>query len=189
MEKAKKRKRVSTFDIINVTAMVLVGLVMLLPVLNLVAKAFSSEGNVIAGKVLFWPVDFQTSTIQYVLTTPEFGTSFMVSVIVTIFGTLGAMFLTVMAAYFLYFISLFASYRNRSAVSVPVSTRCPTCSAIILTLLLIVVLDGFNAAFLYRYPSATSSSIISAKPSAAPMVPMLLCVPDCDSGISSSTTT
>ena len=79
--------------------MVLVGLIMLLPVLNLVAKAFSSEGNVIAGKVLFWPVDFQTSTIQYVLTTPEFGTSFMVSVIVTIFGTLGAMFLTVMAAY------------------------------------------------------------------------------------------
>ena len=54
MEKAKKRKRVSTFDIINVTAMVLVGLIMLLPVLNLVAKAFSSEGNVIAGKVLFW---------------------------------------------------------------------------------------------------------------------------------------
>lgn len=99
MEKAKKRKRVSTFDIINVTAMVLVGLIMLLPVLNLVAKAFSSEGNVIAGKVLFWPVDFQTGTIQYVLTTPEFGTSFMVSVIVTIFGTLGAMFLTVMAAY------------------------------------------------------------------------------------------
>ena len=99
MEKAKKRKRVSIFDIINVTAMVLVGLIMLLPVLNLVAKAFSSEGNVIAGKVLFWPVDFQTSTIQYVLTTPEFGTSFMVSVIVTIFGTLGAMFLTVMAAY------------------------------------------------------------------------------------------
>ena len=81
MEKAKKRKRVSIFDIINVTAMVLVGLIMLLPVLNLVAKAFSSEGNVIAGKVLFWPVDFQTSTIQYVLTTPEFGTSFMVSYI------------------------------------------------------------------------------------------------------------
>ena len=98
MEKAKKRKRVSTFDIINVTAMVLVGLIMLLPVLNLVAKAFSSEGNVIAGKVLFWPVDFQTSTIQYVLTTPEFGTSFMVSVIVTIFGTLGARCVRVMAA-------------------------------------------------------------------------------------------
>ena len=94
-----------------------------------------------------------------------------------------------LSPYFLYFISLFASYRNRSAVSVPVGTRYPTCSAIILTLLLIMVLEGFIAAFLYRYPSATSSSIISAKPSAAPMVPMLLCVPDCDSGISSSTTT
>ena len=39
------------------------------------------------------------------------------------------------------------------------------------------------------YPSATSSTIINAKPSAAPMVPMLLCSPACASGISSSTTT
>ena len=38
-------------------------------------------------------------------------------------------------------------------------------------------------------PSATSSTIMSAKPSAAPMVPMLECAPACASGISSSTTT
>ena len=99
MEKAKKRGHISVFDVVNVTAMVLVGLIMLLPILNLVSKAFSSEGNVIAGKVLFWPVEFQTGTIQYVLTTPEFSSSFFVTVTVTIVGTLGAMLLTVMAAY------------------------------------------------------------------------------------------
>ena len=39
------------------------------------------------------------------------------------------------------------------------------------------------------YPSATSRIIISAKPRAAPMVPMLECAPAWDSGMSSSTTT
>ena len=36
MEKAKKRGHISVFDVVNVTAMVLVGLIMLLPILNLV---------------------------------------------------------------------------------------------------------------------------------------------------------
>ena len=95
----KKKNKISIFDVVNLIAMILVGLIMLMPILNLVAKAFSSEGNVIAGKVLFWPLEFQTSTIKYVLTTPEFGTSFLVTVTVTITGTIGAMLLTVMAAY------------------------------------------------------------------------------------------
>ena len=95
----KKKNKISIFDVVNLIAMILVGLIMLMPILNLVAKAFSSEGNVIAGKVLFWPLEFQTGTIKYVLTTPEFGTSFLVTVTVTITGTIGAMLLTVMAAY------------------------------------------------------------------------------------------
>ena len=49
--------------------------------------------------MLFWPLGLQTGTIKYVLTTPEFGTSFLVTVTVTITGTIGAMLLTVMAAY------------------------------------------------------------------------------------------
>lgn len=95
----KKKNKISMFDVVNLIAMILVGLIMLMPILNLAAKAFSSEGNVIAGKVLFWPLGFQTGTIKYVLTTPEFGTSFLVTVTVTITGTIGAMLLTVMAAY------------------------------------------------------------------------------------------
>ena len=95
----KKKNKISVFDVVNLNAMILVGLIMLMPILNLAAKAFSSEGNVIAGKVLFWPLGLQTGTIKYVLTTPEFGTSFLVTVTVTITGTIGAMLLTVMAAY------------------------------------------------------------------------------------------
>lgn len=46
-----------------------------------------------------------------------------------------------------------------------------------------------DVSFCGSHPSATSSSIINAKPNATPTVPTLLCSPACDSGISSSTTT
>ena len=39
------------------------------------------------------------------------------------------------------------------------------------------------------YPRATSRTIISVNPIATPIVPMLECLPFCDSGISSSVTT
>ena len=42
---------------------------------------------------------------------------------------------------------------------------------------------------IFPHPKATSSSIISANPRAAPTVPTLLCSSDRDSGISSSMTT
>ncbi|MEG0692034.1 MAG: carbohydrate ABC transporter permease [Oscillospiraceae bacterium] len=94
-----RKKKVSVFNILNITGFIVLGLIMLLPILNVAAKAFSDEGNVIAGNILFWPVNFQLSTVKYVLTTPEFSKSFFVSVIVTLFGTAGAMFLTVTCAY------------------------------------------------------------------------------------------
>ncbi|MCI8601998.1 MAG: carbohydrate ABC transporter permease [Oscillospiraceae bacterium] len=94
-----KKKKVTVFDVINITAMVLIGLIMLLPILNLASKAFSSEGHVIAGNVLFWPKEFQLDTVKYVLATPEFGNAFLVTVTITICGTAAAMLLTVLAAY------------------------------------------------------------------------------------------
>lgn len=94
-----KKKKITLFDVINISAMILLGLTMLLPILNLASKAVSGEGHVISGSVLFWPIEFQLETIKYVITTPEFGNSFLVSVIVTIVGTMGAMFVTVTAAY------------------------------------------------------------------------------------------
>ena len=97
--KEKKKRKVTAFDVINITVMCLFGVVTLLPVLQVVAKAFSSEGPVIAGLVSFWPIDPQIDTVLYVLRKPEFGSSFRVSVIVTILGTLIAMLLTVSVAY------------------------------------------------------------------------------------------
>ena len=95
----KRKNKISIFDVINITIMCLFGVVTLLPVLQVVAKAFSAEGPVIAGLVTFWPISPQIETVLYVLKKPEFTNSFQVSVVVTILGTLFAMFLTVTAAY------------------------------------------------------------------------------------------
>ena len=95
----KRKSKISIFDVINITIMCLFGVVTLLPVLQVVAKAFSAEGPVIAGLVTFWPISPQIETVLYVLKKPEFTNSFQVSVVVTILGTLFAMFLTVTAAY------------------------------------------------------------------------------------------
>lgn len=94
-----KRKKITLFDGVNTTLLVVFGIIMLLPVLNVFSKAFSGEGHVIAGKVLFWPVDFQLNTVKYVIESFQFRHSFLVSVAVTVIGTAGAMIITTMAAY------------------------------------------------------------------------------------------
>ncbi len=95
----RKIKQITVFDILNYTLLVLIGLITILPVMNLVSKAFSSQGYVISGQILFTPKGFQTDTITYVLKTAEFRSSFLNTIVVTICGTAFAMFLTTTAAY------------------------------------------------------------------------------------------
>lgn len=94
-----KQKKFEIFPIINIIILTLFGVITLYPCLNVVAKAFSSQGYVISGQVYLWPKDFQLDTLKYVLTQPEFLNAFKISVFVTIFGTLFAMLLTVLTAY------------------------------------------------------------------------------------------
>jgi putative aldouronate transport system permease protein len=97
--KTQLKNKTTAFDVINITMMCLFGVVTLLPVMQVVAKAFSGEGPVVAGLVTFWPIQPQIDTVLYVLGKPEFTGSFRISVMVTIMGTLLAMFLTVTTAY------------------------------------------------------------------------------------------
>ncbi len=96
---ASTKKSVDWFAVINIFILSLFGLITLLPVLNVASKAFSGEGQVIAGKILFWPVGFQIDTVRYVLTKAEFRNSFRNTLFVTGIGTVLAMLLTVSSAY------------------------------------------------------------------------------------------
>ncbi len=73
--------------------------IMLVPFLNVVAKAFSAEWAVNSGQVSIWPVEFQLDSIKYVVTHSQFTRSFGISVFVTLLGTMCNMLVTVMAAY------------------------------------------------------------------------------------------
>lgn len=94
-----KKKRVEIFPIINILILTLFGIITLYPCLNVVAKAFSSQGYVITGQVYLIPKGLQFGTIKYVISKPDFLNAFKVSVFVTVVGTLFAMFLTVLTAY------------------------------------------------------------------------------------------
>ena len=88
-----------TFETINLIVLILIGALMLVPFLNMAAKSFSSENAILTGKVLFWPVGFQTGTYKYVMRQAQFWNSFKVSVMITLMGTAGAMIISCLTAY------------------------------------------------------------------------------------------
>ena len=87
------------FETINLIVLILIGALMLFPFLNMAAKSFSGESAILTGKVLFWPVDFQTGTYKYVMRQAQFWNSFKVSVLITLMGTAGAMVVSCLTAY------------------------------------------------------------------------------------------
>ena len=87
------------FEFVNTFILILIGLIMLLPFLQMASKSFSGETAVVTGNVWFWPVDFQTGTYRYVLHESQFWSSLKVSTLVTLAGTVGAMIVTCLTAY------------------------------------------------------------------------------------------
>ena len=88
-----------TFETINLIVLIIIGALMLFPFLNMAAKSFSSENAILTGRVLFWPVGFQTGTYKYVMRQAQFWNSFKVSVFITVAGTAGAMIISCLTAY------------------------------------------------------------------------------------------
>ena len=87
------------YGIVNAVILILLGLLMLFPFVNLIAKSFSSNTAITTGRVVFWPEDFQTGTYRYVMRQGQFWNSFKVSLIITVSGTFGALLLNCITAY------------------------------------------------------------------------------------------
>ena len=78
----------------------ILGVVCLYPFLNVVAKSFSSDEAVYAGKVLgIWPVEFNLDAYSYILRSQRYVTTFANTLFVTIVGTALSLALTVIVAY------------------------------------------------------------------------------------------
>ncbi|MFB9660106.1 carbohydrate ABC transporter permease [Glycomyces mayteni] len=87
------------FRIVNVVALLLVCAVTLYPFVNLVAKAFSSEGYIAAGEVNLIPRGFNFATFQVVFADEMFWTNYANTFLYTAVGTVIAMAITTTYAY------------------------------------------------------------------------------------------
>lgn len=101
-QKKKKKKQLLSDRILSIVCyafMIIAVLITLIPFLNVVAKAFSAEWAVMSGEVGIWPVGFQLDTMKSVITSDMFVSSFLVSIFVTVVGTIMSLLLTAVTAY------------------------------------------------------------------------------------------
>src|SRR5690606_20038281 len=87
------------FDICNVLFLALISLTMLLPLVSVIAKSFSSSNAITKGEVFFWPVEFTLMNFQYVFHDASIWRAFFISVLITVGGTLINLLATTSLAY------------------------------------------------------------------------------------------
>ncbi|MBO3662647.1 carbohydrate ABC transporter permease [Microbacterium stercoris] len=89
------------FQVVNVTILILVGVVTLYPFLNLTARAFSSQAAIAAGSVFIWPVGFNLTTLENVVSQERFWINYGNTLVYTTVATVISMVLTTTFAYVL----------------------------------------------------------------------------------------
>lgn len=75
------------------------GILCLFPFLNVLAKSLSANWAIISGKVGLLPVAFTMENVMFVLRDRLFQNAFLISVFVTVVGSLGAVLFTAVSAY------------------------------------------------------------------------------------------
>src|SRR5690606_9200955 len=88
-----------TFDIVNVVVLSGFLLLVLLPLVYIVAASFSDANDVVAGRVLFWPVNATLEGYRAILDYRSIVTGYGNSIFYTVFGTMLNVVLTLLAGY------------------------------------------------------------------------------------------
>lgn len=95
----RRKKRTKISQIIIYIVLFLLGAVCLYPLLNVLARSFSSASAIDANPAMIIPQSFTLEAYKYLFNTPALLKSFMITVVVTLAGTFLAMCLTVTCAY------------------------------------------------------------------------------------------
>ena len=95
----RKPKQDYIITAVSYVVVTLFALCCLLPLINLFAKAVSSEKMVLSGEVGLWPKEFQLESVLFILNQSGFQTSFINSLFVTLVSMALAVVVTVCAAY------------------------------------------------------------------------------------------
>ena len=94
-----RTKGEKVFAVFNNTALILLGLICLVPYLTLFAKSFSAEAYVVAGDVYFWPKGFNALAYEVLIGSNAFVSALKNSVIITVLGTAVQVFFTLCVGY------------------------------------------------------------------------------------------
>jgi len=97
----RRTRGYQVFRGVNGVALTLVVLVTLYPFLNIVARSFSSETEIVTGKVNLYPRGFTAATYRLVMSDPMFWTNYRNTVYYTVVCTAVAIVLTTCYAYVL----------------------------------------------------------------------------------------
>ncbi|MDR1560466.1 MAG: carbohydrate ABC transporter permease [Clostridiales bacterium] len=87
------------FLTVNVIVLLAIGLICVLPFINVLAISFSGKIAVTAGQVTFWPVDFNTDAYAFITRSSAFVKALIVSVERTVLGVAVNLILIVITAY------------------------------------------------------------------------------------------
>lgn len=95
----KRTKGDLVLDISVYVFLIALGIIMLLPLLNVLSKSVSEEWAITSGRVGILPVGFQLDTLKEVISSSMFIRAFCVSIGVTVVGTLISILMTAITAY------------------------------------------------------------------------------------------
>ncbi|QGH35569.1 ABC transporter permease subunit [Gracilibacillus salitolerans] len=95
--KVSKSRKI--FNVFNYSFVGILSLTMVLPIIHILAKSFSSSSAVAEGKVIFWPVEFDLINYQYVFQDASIWRAFGITVLITVVGTLINLIATASLAY------------------------------------------------------------------------------------------
>ncbi|HEX2856148.1 MAG TPA: carbohydrate ABC transporter permease [Propionibacteriaceae bacterium] len=87
------------FDAVNVVFLIALGLATVLPFIFVIAGSFASEAEITARKFFLWPHHFTLGPYQFIFSTDTFVRSLLVTVGVTVAGTVLQVFMTFLMAY------------------------------------------------------------------------------------------
>ena len=87
------------FDVFNFIFLGLIGLIMIIPFIYVVAGSFATELELTTRSFFLWPKEFTLESYKYIFSTNTFVRSLLVTIGVTIVGTLVQLFCTFTFAY------------------------------------------------------------------------------------------
>lgn len=99
MSKSKSSSSRKVFLVINYIVLTFLGLICVLPFINLLAISFSNKTAVAANAVTFWPIGFNTAAYSFIMSSSQFLRALWISVQRTVLGVALNLILIVFTAY------------------------------------------------------------------------------------------